>query len=215
MIVMDRHRMVFVGTPKAACNSMYAWLERHLDGRREPFHQRDVPAEAGGYWRFTVVRNPYPRAVSMWWSMMGQGEAKEHPATRFVRREGGDTSLPSFLRWVLRRAEDGYACENLPGGWIGPQAFWLEPAEPLDAFLRLESLEKDLAVMLRDLRRFGDLVGQGNRLPPVGRLNENRTEYGPWRRLMTNEVVELIDAWAQDDFDRFGYARWEGAAVGA
>ena len=218
MIIMHRHQMVFIGTPKAACNAMYAWLERNLEGLRESFHRRDVPDEAKDYWRFTVVRNPYSRAVSMWWSLTGQGGAKEYPATESLRREEGDTSLPAFLRWVLRRWPE-YVCERLPDGWLGPQTLWLRPAEPLNAFLHLECLEKDLEMAIKMLGRHGDV-------PPVERLNETRTQYGPWEKHMTPEVVELIDAWAGEDFERFGYERRaghsggrgparEGAAVGA
>ncbi|HUX01141.1 MAG TPA: hypothetical protein VMY35_09210 [Phycisphaerae bacterium] len=209
MIIMHPHRMVFVGTPKAACNAMYAWLERNLDGLRESFHRRDVPAEANGYWRFTVVRNPYARAVSMWWTLTGQGGAKEYPATEFIRREEGDTSLPAFLRWALRRAEGGYVAEGLPDGWIGPQTFWLGPAEPLGFYLHMESLEDELTSML--LWR----VEREGAWPPVERLNETRSQYRDWQRYMTPEVVELVNAWAGADFERFGYERREGAAVGA
>ena len=219
MIIMHRHQMVFIGTPKAACNSMYAWLERNLDGLRESFHRRDVPPEAAKYWRFTVVRNPYSRAVSMWWTVTGQGGAKEYPATESLRREEGDTSLPAFMRWVLGRAEGGYAAEGLPDGWIGPQAAWLAPAEPLHFFLRLKYLEKDLEMVIKMLGWYGDV-------PPIERLNETRSQYGDWQQYMTAEVVELVDAWAGEDFERFGYERRaghsggrgparEGAAVGA
>jgi len=211
MIIMNRHRMVFVGTPKAACNAMYVWLERNLGGLRESFHRRDVPEEAQDYWRWTVVRNPYSRAVSMWWTVTGQGGAKEYPATESLRREEGDTSLPAFLRWVLRRAEGGYVAEGLPDGWLGPQAFWLQPAEPLDVFLRLERLEMEMAMVFM---RFGTWQNSPT-IPPIERLNETQMQYGPWENHMTGEVVELVDAWAAEDFERFGYARLKGAAVDA
>ncbi|HUU30909.1 MAG TPA: sulfotransferase family 2 domain-containing protein [Phycisphaerae bacterium] len=219
MIIMHPHQMVFIGTPKAACNAMYAWLERNLDGLRESFHRRDVPDEAKDYWRFTVVRNPYARAVSMWWSLTGQGGAKEYPATESLRREEGDTSLPAFLRWVLRRWPE-YVCEGLPDGWIGPQVAWLRPAEPVGFCLHMESLEDELTSMLQWC------VEKDEPWPSIERLNETRAQYGPWEKHMTAEVVELIDAWAGEDFERFGYERRaghsggrgparEGAAVGA
>ncbi len=65
MISSDIHRYVYVGIPRTGTKSMNHWLCEHFDGRWcEDHHSCDVPQELRDYLVFTLVRNPYDRAVS-------------------------------------------------------------------------------------------------------------------------------------------------------
>ena len=206
MIISDKRRFVFVGTPKAATQSLFPWLVEQFEGRQVGMHTRKLPAGTEGYFVWSVVRNPYARAVSMWWSVTGQGPTSETYCTQAVVEKYGDAGLASFLRWILEDAGADYsACPDLPPWWLGPQTAWLAEAKPSEAY-QLETFGP------HSVARF---VEEGKTLAPLYRNNDRQKEHGPWQRYMTEEAVDLVGAWAPDDFDRFGYERMEGAPVGA
>ena len=66
MIISPSHRFVFVGIPRTASKSMNEWLMQHYGGEWYGGHHdyRGIPDQARSFLVFTVVRNPYDRAVS-------------------------------------------------------------------------------------------------------------------------------------------------------
>ena len=199
VIVSDKHRFVFVGVPKAATQSLFPWLADNFEGRQVGMHTRKLPAGTEGYLVWSVVRNPYVRAVSMWWSVTGQGPTSETYCTQAVAEKYGDAGLVSFLRWVLDSAENGYSPlpDVLPPLWLGPQTAWLAEAKPKEVY-RLESFGPHL---------LAQFVGKGKTLPPLPRNNDRQAEHGPWRNYMTPETVRLVNVWAANDFGAFGYEK--------
>lgn len=78
MIISDIHRYVYIGIPRNASKSMNHWLTEHFDGRNYGgHHDYDVPEEATGYLVFTIVRNPYDRAVSSHFAVTWDDQAPE------------------------------------------------------------------------------------------------------------------------------------------
>ena len=65
MIVSDKHRYVYIAIPRTASKSIARWLAAHYDGHVVgKHHSTDVPQRCKDYLVWTVVRNPYERAVS-------------------------------------------------------------------------------------------------------------------------------------------------------
>ena len=198
MMISDRHKFVFISTPKCATHTMYEFLQRYGAQRREgAFHHVHVPKRYADYCLWTVVRNPYARAVSIWWYLlhtdtpMGQGRR-----LLWQNMIGGD-SLEEFLRWLttqplpMRRA-------NLA---LIPQHGWLRDVG-LTAVLHLERLREELLVL--PFVSETDLAD----LPHIDSDNRHLSQaaYGDWREHMTDELAELVREWAGGDFARFGYS---------
>jgi hypothetical protein len=87
MLVCDEHKFVFLRNPKTASRSVTKALAEKFDCRTVGiYHDWKIPEELTGHFIFTVVRNPYVRAVSGWkhWSR-GQGVDFNEWTQRFVR----------------------------------------------------------------------------------------------------------------------------------
>jgi len=184
MIVMPEHHALFVSTPKCGTNTFYSILKQHYGGQRVGrFHDRDVPAEYREWFVFSIVRNPYSRAVSTWYSTTVNRDNK-----RYAYDALGTTCFHTFLRFLLARPP------MLETRSLSiPQAEWLQDV-PLSRLLHLESIDGDV----RALPFWRD--------EPLPRLNAS-TGCDPWQRYVDREAAELIERWAPDDFERFGYSR--------
>jgi len=189
VIVSETHRFVFVSTPKCGTNTMYTLLPQlYKHNLQVPplYHGRFVPDEYKGFFVFSIVRNPYARAVSLWYSTTA------NPDNRcYCRKVLGTTDFTVFLRHLLTRPR-----ELVRRSLDHNQSDWLAPVR-LDTVLRLETLADGLRRL-----PFWPADWDGN-LP---RLNASGG-CPPWRSLMTPERIELIHRWAGHDFRRFRFRR--------
>lgn len=189
MLVSQSRQLVFVSTPKCATNTIYDVLTRLFGDAQyvQPqFHNRHVPPRYQGYFTFSVVRNPYARAVSLWYSTTVNPDNR-----RYCYRAIGTTDFTTFLRYLLTRPV-ALVKRHLDRN----QTDWLAPVR-LDAVLRLESL----GTALRGLPFWPP--GTALELPQLNASVGCPT----WQSVMTAERITLINRWANDDFDRFGYRR--------
>ena len=75
MIVSDRFEFVYIAIPRTASKSMCQFLREHYGGRDvDGYHDCTVRNEHQGYLIFTVVRNPYGRALSRYFKLKAQPE---------------------------------------------------------------------------------------------------------------------------------------------
>lgn len=131
MIVSQSMRFVFVSTPKCATHTMYEVLHSALyNGLLLPGgnHNNQVPEQFRSFYIFSIVRNPYSRAVSLW---------------TFTRKRGDDVpeSLADYVRLLIDSPEKAAG----PKAGLS-QAEWLRPV-PLTRVLWLESLAADFQVL--------------------------------------------------------------------
>ena len=189
MIVSTARRFCFVSTPKCGTNSLYAVLEERFGGvrQRPGFHRNIVPAAARNFFRWTVVRNPFARAVSIWWSTV-KNPANRRVALAELRKAKGGDGFEAFLEWMIAGPAENLATRCLRQNMTD----WLRPAEPFQAVLHLERIEKEIL----DLPFW----------KPVPLPHRNRSDgRPPWRTFITEKARDLVLAWAGPDFERFGY----------
>ena len=83
MIVSRVHKYVCIGIPRTASKSMIEWLRNYRDEWLDGHHRWQVPEEFQDYLIFTVVRNPYDRAMSGFfaetWEPPKPGEEQSRP----------------------------------------------------------------------------------------------------------------------------------------
>lgn len=189
MIVSVAHKFCFVSTPKCGTNSLYACLAERFGGvrQRPGFHRNIVPAAARNFFRWTVVRNPFARAVSTWWSTTVNDKNRKVCLAE-LRQAKGRTDFETFLEWMIEGPAESLARRCLRQNMTD----WLRPAEPFQAVLHLERLE----VEVLDLPFW--------KAAPLPHLNRS-DDRPPWRTFITEKARDLVLAWAGSDFERFGY----------
>lgn len=182
MILSHDGEWLFVSTRKCATNTLY----KALEGKRIQnggFHPR--PNERMAPLHFTVVRNPYDRAVSIWASTCLRGHDK-YGARNHIRQNGGNPD--QFIDFC-----DSCLLQSFPtrDPWLfRNQSSWLDTFI-WDNALSFETLGDDLAS-----------IGIEVELPHL-----NQSKHPHWAELMTDESVRVIEHWAAFDFERFGYEK--------
>jgi len=174
----------FVSTQKCATNTMYKILP---GTRRHSFHHMPTSRVAPLHW--SIVRNPYDRAVSLY------GSTALREGDRYnVKKECG-SEHPDFItfvdrclitpqnKWVHQRKQTHkYLFRN--------QSDWIDSGI-IDQVVHLENLHQDIL----------NLIGLDLELP-----RENSSTRQGWEKYMTPEVIEMLNNWAGDDF-RYGYEK--------
>ncbi len=211
MIISQRHRFAFISTMKCATNSLTHALLTRYDGRMPGgLHERRMDWVPPGWFTFSVCRNPYTRAVSLWWST-----CMRHDLDRYgFRKACADPDrLEGFMQWVLGLA-------SLPHDLLLTQSEWHRHTR-IDRFLRVEHLEAEFASLPfvqagEKLELINATVTNEQGMMDVERLKADPSaatlSARPQRRrepastYLTPSAVALIRQWAAEDFDRFGYA---------
>ena len=133
-------------------------------------------------YKFAFVRNPYDRAVSLFF---------------YLKKVGTISIDETFLSFCRRLNEEGYEPIGLYNvsrlSQCNPQVRWVEKIK-MDFVGKLESIEKDLKTI------FDDLGIEEVVLPKLNK--SNRSEYSEYYCLESKEIIELL---YKEDFQNFGY----------
>jgi len=148
------------------------------------------PEDLAGMFCFTLVRNPWDRAVSYYHWLRGQSFA--HPAVGLAKT----LSFSDFLNHGQTRMAFR----------LWPATAYLRDKTGVDRcqlYARIEHLNQDLAPLEAHL---------GFRLTPLARANES-SRPRDWRGFYTDADAALLAEDCAEDIARFGY-RFDDAAAG-
>ena len=140
------------------------------------------PEEAEAFFTFTLVRNPWDRMVSYYHWLRDQ--RFDHPAVHLARA----TTFSAFLN----APETGASFAAAP---YGSYLCLPEGRERCDAWLRLEHLEEDAALLEAYL---------GFAVTPLPRVNESARDRD-YRRYYNDADAALLARICAPDIARFGY----------
>lgn len=220
MRISHRHRFVFFANPKTGSRTVRRLLDEHAEihGRQasevtddfpfynhmRPIELRDV-FEARGwpfddYFKFTLVRNPWSRAVSLYEMVaFRDGRLRSRLRTRAARHRG-------FRAWVRTLDPDGRGAADAEDaqsvrrfgastylGFAGDR----EGHPLVDEVIRLEDIDDALPPLLR---RLG--LPASDSVPHEGR---GRYRDG-YRRYYDEETRAWVGELYRADVERFGYA---------
>src|SRR3972149_1265346 len=126
MRISTRYEFVYISTPKAGTHTIYNVLAEHFaEGLRgQGCHENQIPKEFKDYFRWTVSRNPYTRAVSLWWSAC-RLHTEDH--YRFRARCGAPDNFTKFIVWLAGTSWEERTEEPL----MQSQTQWIQPADPV------------------------------------------------------------------------------------
>lgn len=179
--------MVYTGIPRTGSKSMFQWLSDNYGSENVGgHHDWQVPDEFKDYLVVTIVRNPYERTVSGWFFEPVIKTGDEPPRPK---------SLAEKMRGTIaqRRAE--------PSGHHMSQKDFVERGG-VDLVLYFERLPQCLGEL--------PFVDKSN-IPPFPHNNAGgfRPAQGNFFDFFTMEDEKLIWQYDREDFETFGYQRFD------
>ncbi|MBN2164496.1 MAG: hypothetical protein JXR25_04965 [Pontiellaceae bacterium] len=177
-----KDKWLFVSTRKCATNGMYDSLPGERIG--PGFHPRPNGRMAPVHW--TIVRNPYDRAVSIWASIW-QRSGDRYGIKAALKKE--DASFEEFAKLCLTGNLD-WAPPELNPWLLTNQADWID-GMIIDRVVHFENLREEIS----------EIVGA------IDLKTSNASKHAPWQDYMTPETIRIINEWAAADFEQFGYEK--------
>lgn len=205
MVILHKEKLVWISIPKCGTHAISNILVEQFDGERiiPPYHPRDIPDTAKGYRTFTVSRNPYNRAISIWYHLLHRTTQAIKPLKSYgelwgpllseyfgVKRD--DLDLNHVLEFLASREWEKHKDKS---SWVvcQPQVEWLEDVR-IDEICQLENLERDLENKFQ--------MAMKEMPNAVVRFK------APYKRpQLTHDQRRLIEEWAREDFIEFEYDR--------
>ncbi|HVZ91621.1 MAG TPA: sulfotransferase family protein [Rhizomicrobium sp.] len=210
----EKHRYIYVETPKVACSSIKLTLQRiELNDRAyapDDIHKRaDSPLLAArarprrflralrssAYFRFCFVRNPYGRILSAYLDKLVRSE-RERPQS-LASLGLAPEARPSFLDFLelLADAEPS----RFDVHWARQVDLLTPHLIAYDFIGRFESFDADFSTVLRRIGRGPDWIADARRHRTDASAQMDRW-IGPPERALIERIYAA-------DFDAYGYSR--------
>ena len=136
-----------------------------------------------GAFVFSCVRNPYDRAVSLYYFL--RDKAPNYKEQIMIEGETVNTYWEERINQIR------------PVRFLQPQKAWVEDVERIDKLIRFETLAEDWAEMR-----------QAFELPALEHKNGDTSRPStPWQEELTAESIAKIGEIYSDDFKYFNYKR--------
>jgi hypothetical protein len=198
MIISKKHKYVYISVMKSGTHSMYHVLQKYFSGQhwpREfnetgagPYHSNVIPDEFSNFYKFTVVRNPYSRAISAWNVCVNVD-----PYMIAYSKAIKDKSFLGFAKWLNSFTEPGRA-----GYVVQPMHKWLKPSGNFNKIVKLENINEEIKEL-----PFYNSIDNDVTVPDL----LSRTDKSDWKKHYTQEIADLVYNWAKKDFELYGYDR--------
>jgi hypothetical protein len=205
--VSEKHKYVFVSTPKAASQSLYRVLgEWYGPVRGYGMHGVKVPKQFKDYFTWTVVRNPYTRAISQWWHSVGSGSRRPNGKKHIPELELG-MPFPDYIQWLTSPNQNPQP--SGPGRRHVENQGWRLSQYRQDRVIYFENLETEFMALP---------FAEEGKPPWFPLVNTNLwhaslggSQPPPINSLFTPELASLVYNWETSVFEKFGYPRcsWE------
>lgn len=189
MIVSEKHKFVFMCIPKTGTMAMEQILKPYGGVYRngEPWarHPNRLPTKYKDYFIFATARNPYSRAVSLWFSAI-----ESWPKFKYNIVETCGKEFKSFLKMINTPKVNG----NFGGLPLVSTASFIKTIR-IDRFLRFENLNQEITALP---------FWQSD--PPTYTKNVRSHRRPHWSSYyQDNAMAELVRQWAKKDFELLDY----------
>jgi len=185
MIILPNHKAVYISCERTGSHTMFKVLKERFGGyhyKGHGYHGRVIPKDCRGWFTFATCRNPYARAVSIWWAATKNVRAC---GQRWVEQAEWNKTFGGFAQWLSKHP---------PGPTIlWPQHRWFSGVL-VNQFMHLEYLSDEC-------RMLPLWEGPG----PEG--HEGKTPHEPWETYYDEDIARNIQMWAGAEFEMFGYSR--------
>lgn len=196
MIISEKHKYVFISTPKCGTHTMFKLLTTYFDGKRiktNGFHSTIIPKHINvdEYTIFTTVRNPYDRLVALWHSILYVRDDYINSWSRYVP----DKSLESFSKLLANNQGNVNKIKARMSELVTPQYLWVKNMPATTIYLHIENINEEF-----------------NRLNLASNIQYNiphelKRSHVLWSDVKNDNLVRLANMWAGNDFDVFNYQK--------
>lgn len=200
MVVSEKHKYIFGSTPKAGTHTMYHLLETFFDGTRLPYsntfhgviNNKGIPEKYKDYYKFTIVANPFRRALASWKPLVTQ---PMYIKRSWPQRIGGSEFI-DFTRYLRRIKDSNFETAKKP--LILPQCRLGHMHVEWDKIMHLETIQED----------FNSLPFVDRHIDVPQHCSYNKFEgKDDWKKKYNQECIDnVLYAWGED-FDRLGYSK--------
>ena len=183
MLISHSRKFVFLENPRTASRAMGRTLTAVAGPVYQQLnhHRMEIPHGCQDYFTFACVRNPYSREVSHY---------------LYRRRNKQNNMYPYAAEWSFREYAQWATNPSAPPTepHDHPQSTNLA-GKRIDMLLRFENLPDDEFYRLPFV----------DRSVPFEKINANPSY--DWHSFYTQEIADMIYAWAKKDFELYGYGR--------
>lgn len=204
MIIHD-HKLIFIHIPKNGGRSISSLFNQRFDHFTANYYATEYRKFWESYTKFTILRNPYDRYVSMYHYIQTHRRHKYEP----IACEGAD-----FKQWLIKnmfayRWETNFYSPELHRGEDGElgSRFWFSPQ-----YMRIELANGDVKPTIHYLENGMDMLesylfnvtGKKFTIP-----HTNKTEHKPFQEYYDSELIKLVNDFPplKWDLTMFNYER--------
>ena len=194
MVISDKHKYFFCSMPKAGTHLLYHLLTKYFDGIRLP-HDKSwhhtiakgiIPAAYKDYYKFSIVTNPFRRAVSCWKPLAHE--------PLYAKQRGWAEKLggKSFLQYTrfIKQSDMKHFLIASQSRLFGSLKF--------DKILHLDNIQEEFNTL--------PFIQKKIEVPVIFSLNKFKNK-DDWKKLYSPEAVfNVLTAWGED-FDKFNYEK--------
>jgi hypothetical protein len=203
MRISKVYKLAFVSTPKAGSHSGWKIMEDNFPISDKAMHNNIVPSYAVDYNAFTIVRNPFERAVSLWNSVLwahtsnvGKQNINLKYRRIFMQKVGSDT-FEDFCKFLasdkvsIKKANSDFYIKLL----INQYDYHSKTNLNNLTYLKLENIERELPEYIyKNTKKTISIIP-----------HELKRKHNNWADLNVNNCREDIIKWAEKDFEIYGY----------
>lgn len=191
MIINKEHKIIFIHIPRTGGTSIRRLFDFPLNGFQNYGHKikQSMGEEVyNKYYKFSIVRNPWDRMVSMYHFLRDDPIGNKYPFP------GGLKDNESFKDWIMRRFSQGY--QRFPKGnlysfkWLSD---WDTKDIIVDKILKFENYSEELQPILNK-------CGIPAPIP-----HENKSTRKPYQEYYDEESKEIVGKNFYTDCVLFGY----------
>lgn len=193
MIFNEEKKFVFVAIPKTGTRSVYAVLKKKYGAIQFREHWPVIPRKWRGFYKFTIVRNPYDRFVSMWWSTTQRPNLKG-AGSNFSELAGG-SDMKSLIKWMISLSSDEVF---LGKELVSKQSKYLN-ANKFHLILETETLTEDFGKKVKVVSD-DEEIGIQNPTTISTRNNGPARHKDPFHYIKDQETLNLINQYYAEDF---------------
>jgi hypothetical protein len=193
MIVSEKHKIVFIAIPKTGTRSIYDYLKTNYSGRLIGDHRTVIPAKYNNYYSFTTCRNPYDRAVSIWWSTCKRNNDKKGFIENYLKDEN---TFLNFCRNIKKIDSEVFPVTKKQVNWVRKNR--------IDKIIKFETLDEGFKNLPFNKEKKDLLILNPTVLKTRGNPEPREKDY---KKYLCPESIKLIEEYYKEDFDYFKYSK--------